>query len=80
MPRINSLDPTRRRLERISDFIRREMRARKIQQADMAAELLISQQAFSVKLSKGTFSAEQLIRIFDKLQTDSKTTGELIHG
>ena len=56
------------------------MRARKIQQADMAAELFISQQAFSVKLSKGTFSAEQLIRIFDKLQTDSKTTGELIHG
>ena len=40
MPRINSLDPTRRRLERISDFIRRELRARKIQQADMAAGLL----------------------------------------
>lgn len=80
MPRVNSLDPTRRRLERISDFIRREMRNRKIQQADMAAELFISQQAFSMKLNKGKFSAEQLIRIFDKLQTDSKTTGELIHG
>ena len=80
MPRINSLDPTRRRLNRISDFIRREMKAQKIQQADMAAVLFISQQAFSVKLSKGTFSVEQLIRILDRLKTDSQTTGELLHG
>lgn len=80
MPRINSLDPTRNRLNRISDFIRREMRSQKIRQGEMAADLFISQQAFSVKLNKGTFTVEQLIRILDRLKTDSKTTGELIHG
>lgn len=80
MPRVNSLDPTRRRLNRISDYIRREMKERKIRQSEMAAVLLISQQAFSVKLTKGSFTAEDLIRIFDYLQTDNKQTGDLIRN
>ena len=80
MPRINSLDPTRRRLERISDFIRREMRAQRITQVEMAAVIDVSQQAFSVKLSKGTFSAEDLVRIFDKLKTEITKTGDLLRN
>jgi len=80
MPRVNSLDPTRKRLNMISDYIRREMKAQKIHQEEMAADLFISQQSFSAKLNKGKFSVEQLIRILDRLKTDTKTTGELLHG
>ena len=80
MPRVNSLDPTRKRLNMISDYIRREMKAQKIHQEEMAADLFISQQSFSTKLNKGKFSVEQLIRILDRLKTDTKTTGELLHG
>ena len=80
MPRVRSLDPTRRRLNRISDYIRREMRAQRITQVEMAAVIDVSQQAFSVKLSKGTFSAEDLVRIFDRLKTETTKTGDLLRN
>ena len=80
MPRVRSLDPARRRLDRISDFIRREMRAQRITQVEMAAVIDVSQQAFSAKLRKGIFTAEDLIRIFDKLKTEITQIGDLLRN
>ena len=80
MPRVNSLDPTRRRLDRISDYIRREMHKRRIRQREIAEIFGVSQQAFSMKLSRGTFTAAELIRIFDFFETDNKQTGDLIRN
>lgn len=78
MPRIRSLDPAQRSLDRIEDFIRRQMRVNHIRHQDMAEELGISQQAFSYKLSKGTLHAKELIRIFMKLGTSKEEIGELM--
>lgn len=78
MPRVNSLDPARRRLFRICEFIRREMRLRKISQEKMAAALSISQPAFSMKLGKGLFTIEELLRILEVLKSDYKEIGELM--
>lgn len=80
MPRVNSLDPARRRLDRMCEFIRREMRIRKINQEKMAAVLFITQPAFSHKLSTGFFTAEELIRIFEVLDTNQRDIGELFNG
>lgn len=78
MPRLNSLDPTRRKLNRLSDFIRRRMRELKLKQSDMAADLFITQQAFSIKLNKGTFTTEQLLRIFERLKATKEEAGDLM--
>lgn len=78
MARLNSLDPTRRKLNRLSDFIRRRMRELKLKQSDMAADLFITQQAFSIKLNQGTFTTEQLLRIFERLKATKEEAGDLM--
>lgn len=78
MPRVNNLNPTKRKLERISDYIRHQMKVLRIRQSKMAAELLISQPAFSVKLNNGTFTAEELLKVFEILKTTKEEAGELM--
>lgn len=79
MPKI-ILDSTKRKLNRVSDYIRREMRTQGISQGEMAEALLISQQAYSAKLNGNRFTVEDLIRIFDKLDIKADKAAELLAG
>lgn len=76
MPRV-CLDSARRRINRITDFIRGEMKRRNLTQADLADVLNITQQGFSRKLKHG-FSLEDIVRIFEFLKVSEKEAGELL--
>lgn len=78
MPRVNSLDPTRRKIERITSYIRIGMKLRKITQVEMAEALDITQSNFSKLLSRGHFSMEQLLKIFTKLGSTAHEIGDLM--
>jgi hypothetical protein len=54
------------------------MRELKLKQSDMAADLFITQQAFSIKLNRGTFTTEQLLRIFERLKATKEEAGDLM--
>ena len=71
------LDSARRRINRITDFIRGEMKRRDLTQADLANVLNITQQGFSRKLKNG-FTLEDIVRIFEFLKVSEKEAGELL--
>ena len=76
MPRV-CLDSARRRINRITDFIRGEMKRRDLTQADLANVLNITQQGFSRKLKNG-FTLEDIVRIFEFFKISKKEAGELL--
>lgn len=78
MPRINNLDPARHKVNLLCDFIRRRAKDLELSQSEMAAELFISQQAYSYRLRTGSFTTDQLIRIFRKLKASKEEAGELL--
>ena len=79
MPRI-SLLKTKYRLKDLSSYILGEMRSKNIRQKDMAAALNMTQGNFSQKLKRQTLTAEELIIIFEELETPNTKIGELIGG
>lgn len=76
MPKV-FLDPVQKRVNKLTDFIIGEMKRQKIRQWEMAEELGLSQQGFSLKLKRG-FRVEDLLRIFAKLKVSEKDAGELL--
>lgn len=78
MPRINSLDPIRRKLDKILAFILLQMKKQRINQAMIARLLGVSQQSVSMKFKNGNFSAKELLMILDYLQTTKDEYGELM--
>lgn len=72
MPRVRSLDPTQRRLERLIDFVRGEMRRNGISQQELARELGITQQALSRKFKSLCFTVKELLQIFDYLSINEE--------
>lgn len=62
----------------LSDFIRNEMRHRKISQKEMGLEIGSDQSGFSRKLKKADFNVRELISIFMKLETDADKVGSLL--
>ena len=77
MPRV-CLDPVKRRVQRIEDFIICEMKRQKIRQSEMAEVIgLSSQQAFSYRIKAG-LSVEDFLRILDRLNIENETIGEIL--
>ena len=78
MPRVRSLDPHQVILERLTDSIRGAMRRQNIKQSQMAAELGVTQQAFSRKLRTNSLTGKDLIIIFDFLNINGEEAGNLL--
>lgn len=78
MPRITTLDPIKRKLEIICDYIRGEMKRQHIKQDDLAELLGLAQQTVSIKLKKGRFTVKELLIIFDYLKTPTEKRAELL--
>ena len=78
MPKITPLDPTKRRLEAISDYIRGELKRQHKNQEDLAELLGLAQQSVSIKLKAGRFTVKELLLIFDYLKTPTEKRAELI--
>lgn len=79
MPRINLLK-TKYRLNDLSLYILGTMRVQRITQSEMAAALDMTQSNFSQKAKAATFTARDLIIIFDKLGTPEDKIGSLLKG
>lgn len=78
MPRVRSLDPARRKLETLTDFIKRRMKEQNLKQSDLAEAAGMCQQNLSAKLNRGSLRVEELLRIFEKLGVTKEEAGELI--
>lgn len=78
MPRVRSLDPTRRKLETLTDFIKRRMKEQNLKQRDLAEAAGMCQQNLSAKLNRGSLRVEELLRIFEKLGVTKEEAGDLI--
>ena len=76
MPKVY-LDPIKRRVDRLTDYIKGEMDRQEKTQQYMADVLNISQPAFHRKFKRG-FKVVELLRIFADLKTPSKIIGELL--
>lgn len=80
MARVKSLDPARRQLDGIIDFILRKMRENGIRQSDLAAEIGTSQQNVSRKIKSGNIRTLELLRILNKVGASGEEIGKLIEG
>lgn len=78
MPRVRSLDPARRKLETLTDFIKRRMKEQNLKQRDLAEAAGMCQQNLSAKLNRGSLRVEELLRIFEKLGVTKEEAGDLI--
>lgn len=78
MPKVRSLDPHQVILERLTDSIQGAMKRQNIRQAQMAAELGVTQQALSHKLRTHTLTGKDLIIIFDFLNINGEEAGNLL--
>lgn len=77
MPKV-CLDPVKKRVQHIEDFITGEMKRQKIRQYEMAEIIgLSSQQAFSYHI-KTCLSVEDLLRILDRLHIEDEEIGEVL--
>lgn len=76
MPRVNSLDPTYDKFDKMVYFIRKKMREQKILQRDMAKELGMSPpnltRLFATRHIKGT----DLMKIFKIIEATPVEIGE----
>lgn len=77
MPRVRSLDPAQRKLETLTDFIKRRMKEQHLKQSDLAEAAGMCQQNLSAKLNRGSLRVEELLRIFEKLGVTKEEAGEL---
>ena len=77
MPKV-CLDPVKKRVQHIEDFITGEMKRQKIRQYEMAEIIgLSSQQAFSYRIKSG-LSVEDFLRILDRLNIEDEEIGEVL--
>lgn len=77
MPRV-VLNAKRYRINDLENYIRGEMRRRKITQSEMASKTGMSQQSFSNHLAKMDFGVSELMEIFKELETDAEQIGRLM--
>ena len=78
MPRVNTLDPYKRKVERLMDFIKGQMNRLRITQKDLAREMGVSQQTISHKFHNYSFTIRELIWILDYLKATKEEVGELL--
>lgn len=77
MPRIN-FKKEEYKAKDVSNFIRNEMREKKINQKAISEVIDISQSQLSRKLASANFSLLELIKIFRALDAGPETVGRLL--
>jgi len=78
MPKIRPLDPMFEKKTMVVAYIKQAMKDQKISQTKMAESLGMYQSGFSYKMSCKALTLDDLIRIFDILDTPKETIGELM--
>lgn len=78
MPRINTLDPYKRKVERLMDYIKGQMHRLRITQKDLAREMGVSQQTISNKFKNNSFTIRELMWLLDYLKATKEEVGELM--
>ena len=79
MPKV-SLDPIADKQTLIHCYIIGELKRRKITYEEMGDELGVTRQGFSYKLACSALTLEDILRIFERLQTDDQTILRLMRG
>lgn len=74
------LQDEKKRKKRISNYIRGEMKEKKISQKAMGEELGIEQSSISKKISQCSFTVSELIKVFIFLGTTKEEAGEMLGG
>lgn len=78
MPRVNSLDPTKRVVQKLLRLIKSEMGYQNVTQKEMAYELgLSSQAALSHKFTTETFSIVEIVKMLSVLGITLKDLEEI---
>ena len=78
MPRINTLDPYKRKVESLMDYIKGQMHRLRITQKDLAREMGVSQQTISNKFKNNSFTIRELMWLLDYLKATKEEVGELM--
>ena len=77
MPKVY-IDPVKKKLDRMTAYIRGEMKQQDLTQQDMSEVIgLTTQQGFGYRIHAG-LSVEDLIRILDKLNIEWYEMGEIM--
>lgn len=76
MPKVNSLDPTIDRFDKMEFFVRKTMRQKKIKAKDVAKELGMSSSNFTRIFSERCIRVIDLMRILDYIGATPEETGE----
>lgn len=78
MPKIRPLDPLFDKKTMVVAYIRQAMKDKRISQVKMAESLGMYQSGFSYKMSTKALTLDDLIKIFDVLDTPKEKIGELL--